>query len=74
MTVFKGFLQKYKNKDVFPNLKAMQKKMQFYHNKRIDRLKLGCTLPNLPNICLHRSSQYKLYPFRENDKDFTYKN
>ena len=32
-------------------------------------LKLGCTLPNLANICLHRSTNYKFYPFCESDKD-----
>ena len=32
-------------------------------------LKLGCTLPNLSNICLHKSTNAKLYSFTENDKD-----
>ena len=32
-------------------------------------LKLGCTLPNLANICLHKSTNAKFYPFTENDKD-----
>ena len=32
-------------------------------------LKLGCTLPNLANICLHKSSTAKFYPFTESDKD-----
>ena len=32
-------------------------------------LKLGCTLPNLANICLHKSTNYKFYPFCESDKD-----
>ena len=32
-------------------------------------LKLGCTLPNLANICLHNSTNYKFYPFVEADKD-----
>ena len=69
MTVFKDFLQWYNNKDVVPTLEAMQKMIQFYHNKGIDMLKLGCTLPNLANICLHRSTNYKFYPFCESDKD-----
>ena len=63
MTVFKDFLKWYNNKDVVPNLEAMQKMIQFYHNKEIDKLKLGCTLPNLENICLHKSTNYKFYPF-----------
>ena len=69
MTVFKDFLMWYNNKDVVPTLEAMQKMIQFYHNKGIDMLKLGCTLPNLANICLHKSTNYMFYPFCENDKD-----
>ena len=69
MTVFKDFLKWYNNKDVVPTLEAMQKMIQFYHNKRIGMLKLGCTLPNLANICLHKSTNYKFYPFCESDKD-----
>ena len=45
----------------------MQKTIEFYHNKGIDMLKLGCTLPNLANICLHTSTDSKLYPFTESD-------
>ena len=45
MTVFKDILKWYNNKDVVPTLEAMQKTIQFYHNKRIDMLKLRCTLP-----------------------------
>ena len=41
----------------------------FYHDKDIDMLKLGCTLPNLPNICSHKSTDAKLYPFTEEDWD-----
>ena len=32
-------------------------------------LKLGCTLPNLANNCLHKSTDAKFYPFTEADKD-----
>ena len=32
-------------------------------------LKLGCTLPIMANICLHKSTASKFYPFTENDKD-----
>ena len=32
-------------------------------------LKLGCTLQNLANICLHKSTDSKFYPFTESDKD-----
>ena len=38
-------------------------------NKEIDMLKLGCTLPNEANICLHKSTKYKFYPFCKNDKN-----
>ena len=44
--------------------------MEFYHNKGVDMLKLGCTLPILANICLQNSTNNKLYPFVEADKDF----
>ena len=43
--------------------------IEFYHNKGIDMLKPGCTLPNLANICLHKSRDSKIYPFTESDKD-----
>ena len=33
-------------------------------------LKLGCKLPSLANICLHKSTASKLYPFTETDKVF----
>ena len=46
----------------------MQKKLAFYHKKGIDMLKLGCTLPNLSNICLHKSTSAKFYSFTETDK------
>ena len=32
-------------------------------------LKLGCRLPNLANICLHKSTNYKFHPFCESDED-----
>ena len=63
------FLQWYNNKDAVPTLETMQKMIAFYHDKDIDMLKLGCTLPNLANICLHKSTDAKLYPLTEGDKD-----
>ena len=69
MTNFQDFVRWYDNKEVVPTLEAMQKRMEFYHNKGIDMLKLGCTLPNLANICLHKSTNNKFYPFVEADKD-----
>ena len=32
-------------------------------------LKLGCTLPNLANICLNKSTDSKFYPFTGSDKE-----
>ena len=32
-------------------------------------LKLGCTLPNVANICLHKSTGYKFYPLFSGDSD-----
>ena len=73
MCIFKNFLRWYNNKDVVPTLEAMQKMLAFYHKKGIDLLRLGCTLPNLANICLHKSTNAKLYPFTETDKDLLQK-
>ena len=69
MKTFRDFLRWYNNKDVVPTLQAMKKMMKFYHDQKIDMLKLGCTLPNLANICLHKSTDRKFYPFIEADKD-----
>ena len=66
---FQDFVRWYNNKDVVPTVEAMQKMMEFYHNKGIDILKLGCKLPNLANIYLHKSTNNKFYPFVEADKD-----
>ena len=69
MQNFSDFLKWYNNEDVVPTLEAMQKMIEFYHNKGIDMLKHGCTLPNLANICLHKSTDSKFYAFTESDKD-----
>ena len=69
MQYFSDLLKWYNNKDVVPRLEAMQKMIEFYHNKGIDKLKIGCTLPNLAKICLHESTDSKFYPFTESDKD-----
>ena len=47
----------------------MQKLIAFRHDKHIDMIKLGFTLPNLANICLHISTEAKFYPFTEKDKN-----
>ena len=69
MKSFKDFLLWYNNKNVVPTLEAMQKMIEFYHQKYIAMLKLGCTLPNLANICLNKSTDSKFYPFTESDED-----
>ena len=74
MSSFKDFLRCYDNKDVVPTLDVMQNIIAFYHDKDVDMLKLGCTLPNLANICLHKSTDAKFYPFTEADKDLSEKN
>ena len=69
MSSFKDFLRWYNKKDVVPILEAMQKMIAFYHDKNIDMLKLGCTFPNLANICLHKSTAAKFYPLTEGDNE-----
>ena len=66
---FSDFLNWINNKDVVPTLEAMRKKIEFYNNKGIDMLKLGCTLPNWANIFLQKSTDSKFYPFTESAKD-----
>ena len=51
----------------------MQKILAFYHKKRIDMLKLECTLRKLANFCLYKSTSAKFYPFHETDKDLLQK-
>ena len=69
MTSYQDFVSSYNNKDVVPTLDAMQKMIEFYQNKEIDMLKLGCKLSNLANICLHKSTNNKFYPFVDLDKN-----
>ena len=73
MCTFKDILRWYNNKDVVPTPEAMQTMLDFCHKKAIDMLKLGCTLPRLANICLHKSTSAKFYPFTETDKDLLQK-
>ena len=69
LRTFKDFLKWYNNKDVVPTLEAVQKMMKFYHDRGINMLKLGCTLPNLAIICLPSSTNANFYPFTEHDRD-----
>ena len=74
MTSIKDFLRRYNKKDVVLTLEAMQKMIASYHDKDIGMLKLGCILPNVANICLHKSIYAKFYPFTEGDKNIMEKN
>ena len=55
------------NEDVVPTFEPMRKMNAFYHDKDIDMLKLGCTLPNLTNICSHKSTDANFYPITEGE-------
>ena len=58
MQYFSDFLKWYNTKDFVPTLEAMQKMIGFYHNRGIDMLKLGYTLPKLPIfVCINRQIQ-----------------
>ena len=67
--MFCRFLPVVSRKNVVPTLEAMQKMIEFYHNNGIDMLYLRCTVPYLANICLHKLTVSKIYPFTEMDKD-----
>ena len=54
---------------LFRHCEALQKMIDFHHNKGIDMIKLGCTLPNLASISSHKSTDSRFYPFTESDKD-----
>ena len=70
MESFQDFFKCYNNKDVVLTFEALQKVMQFYHQKGIDMLNLGFTLPNLANRILHSSTSLKFFPFNQEDKNF----
>ena len=68
MSAFKDFLCWYDNKDVVPTLGAMPRQT-YYHDKVIDMLELGYTLPKLATIFLHKSTDTNFYPFTETNKE-----
>ena len=51
----------------------MQKMLVVSYKKGIVMLKLRCTLPNLADICLHKSTNAKFSPFTETDKELLQK-
>ena len=69
MSSFRDFLWWYNNKDVVPTLVELQRMITLCHEKDIDMLELGFTLPNLANICLHKSIDARVPPFTSADKD-----
>ena len=69
MCPFKDFLRWYNNKDVIRTLQAMQKGLLFITKKELT----WCTLPNLTNNCLQKSTSAKFYPFTETDKNLLQK-
>ena len=54
--------------------RQFKKWFAFYHDKIIDMLKLGCTLPNLANICLHKSTDANFIPSQREIKTYWKKN
>ena len=41
----------------------------FYHDKDFVNLMLACTLPNVDNICFHKSTNTEVYSSTEADED-----
>ena len=50
MSTIKDYLEWNNNKDVVPTLEALQKMMKFHHEREIEKLKLGYTLPKLKHL------------------------
>ena len=67
--LIQGILRWYNKEDVVPTLETMLKVIAFHHDKNTDMSKLGCTLPHLAKICQQKSTDAKVYPFTEGDKD-----
>ena len=74
MSSFNKFLHWYRNKDIVPPLTARQKLIAFHDDNDIVVLELGCTSPIMADICLHKPTIAKLYPFAEGDKKTFWKN
>ena len=74
MTSFKHFLRWYNNKDVVSPMEATHKPITFWHQKNVVMLKLGSTIPNLSNNCLHKPTDTEIYPIAEADKNLKEKN
>ena len=57
-----------KNNDVARALEALQKVVAFRHERCINKLKLGCTKPNLAHICLQSFTSAKLNTIKGNEE------
>ena len=54
--------------NIVPTLEAMQKLVEFYHNKALICSSVGVFYITSPT-CLHTSTSAKCHPFTESDKD-----
>ena len=57
MQSFRDFLRWFNNKDFATTLEAMQRLLEFYHNKGVLMLKLGCNSSNVANSFLDSSTE-----------------
>ena len=57
-------------KHVVSTLEAMQEVIEIHHNKGIDMLKLGCTIPHLANTFFTKISRFKNSTFYRNGQRF----
>ena len=69
MSSLKDVLRWYNKIDFVLTLEVMQKLIAFYHDKCINIMKLGCTLPYLANNCLHKPTVARFYSFTKGKKD-----
>ena len=73
MSSFRDLLHCNNNEEGTPTLERMKEMITFHQDKKLDMLKLGCSLPNLANICLHKATDTKFYFFTEADRDLSEK-
>ena len=70
---FWNFLKWYFNTEFVPTLYSMLKILEIYHDKGIDTLMLVGTFPNSTNICWHKATNFKYFPFTGTDTYFLQK-
>ena len=69
MLPIKDILRWFNKTDVVPTLEEVQKNDCFLSRQKYQYVKAYCTLPNLANSCLHKSTDTNFYSFTEADKD-----